>query len=125
MNDPLLRALAEADVPPPPGAPFGAEALLAHAAARARRLALAAVAAVLLCAPVVWWLCAPAPTGEARRLDPAAELRQLGAELERLRAALEHTPRPDGGDPTLHLRCELAAARAGAFARGRPMETPR
>ncbi|MBL9077958.1 MAG: hypothetical protein JNL08_10670 [Planctomycetes bacterium] len=113
-DDAILRALAAADTPPPPGTPFGVEQLAARAAAQNRRRA----AAALLCVaavPLAWRLWSPATTAEV-----PAELRELATRLECLQAALAH-PRmaPASADATpadrLQVRTALAEARAVAL----------
>lgn len=119
MNDgetDLMRRLADADTPPPPGAPFDATRLQARARARTwRKLAAAVLLAAAL--PLAFLHT------EADRREPdsspahcdvlAGELRAMAAQVAHWQALLRAgETRPI--DAPLRVRSELAAARAAA-----------
>lgn len=116
-DDDLVRRLADADTPPPPGAPFDATRLQARARARTWRK-LAAATVLLLAALPLAFLQAEAdrrePDGSLTRRDVlASELRAMAAQVAHWQALLRAAEtRPI--DAPLRVRSELAAARAAA-----------
>ena len=142
-DDPLLRTLAAADTPPPPGVPLSPATLRARAAARTRRAVVVAAGIALLLAPLGARLAqhlTSASQDDDRRawtaptdvvLDELAdELRALGARLARLRATLASPAPPIAAVAVtpaarLNVRTALAEARAAALSDHRPVETRR
>lgn len=143
-DDPLLRTLAAADTPPPPGVGLSPAALQARAAARTRRAVVLTAGIALFLAPLGTWLAqhlASASQDDDRRAWTAAptdvvldeladELRALGAQLARLRATLASPAPPIAAVAVtpaarLNVRTALAEARAAALSDHRPVETRR
>lgn len=125
LDGELLRQLAAADLPPPPGAPITPAGLQQRARQQLRRqLWTAAAAVTLLGAPLLCWPrpVAPAPAPTAG-LDAHTELRSLQARLERWQQQFAALPLPaeaaivQAPTPLEQRRWQhdLAAARTGAL----------
>jgi hypothetical protein len=125
LDGELLRQLAAADLPPPPGAPITPAGL--HQRARQQlqhRLLTAAAAVTLLGAPLLCWPRPDAPASSpSAGVDAHAELRSLQARLERWQqqfaalplpaeAAIVQAPTPLEQQRWQH---DLAAARTSAL----------
>lgn len=126
----LLRALADADVPPPPGAPIGSGHLVHRARMRTLRQAVAASGIVLLAALVAPWPRCDGDTeardGDHVQANGSRELRAFVVELDQLRqqvaewsAARQRSAERQADErrklaTTAALNCRLAGVRADA-----------